>query len=350
MRGIALTGDPAQSNAYNGLDDRVSATNGSTTHTFIYDADGRVLGEYGTSAADVIAETIWLSPEVANDNQPFGGDDGVGGYAPLAVATRSGSSPALTWLHGNHLGVPIAFTDASGAPVSAPSYTLPGFPGQMKTLGDIYYNRYRDYDSSTGRYVQADPIGLEGGANPYLYAEANPLGFVDPDGRNPVIVGMAIGIGIELGIQAYKNHENGRDVLDWRCYDWAEVGKQGLYGAAFGGVGKWVGGWVKLSAGSMRWNNASRRIRRAEDLIGKDTDLHHWALPRKLGDGVGGWRDSIVNHPWNLNPLPRRFHQAIHRANPLATFLRGAPVSVRDAVRAGTAGAVVDLTHERVEP
>ena len=85
MRGIALTGDPAQSNAYNGLDDWVSATNGSTTHTFIYDADGRVLGEYGTSAADVIAETIWLSPEVANDNQPFGGDDGVGGIERRAA-------------------------------------------------------------------------------------------------------------------------------------------------------------------------------------------------------------------------------------------------------------------------
>ena len=78
------TGEPAQSNAYNGLDDRVSATSGSTTHAFVYDSDGRVMGEYGASAADVIAETIWLQPEVANDNTPFGGDDGAGGYAPLA--------------------------------------------------------------------------------------------------------------------------------------------------------------------------------------------------------------------------------------------------------------------------
>ena len=176
------TGDPAQTNAYNGLDDRVSTTSGSTTHAFVYDADGRVLGEYGTSAADVIAETIWLSPDVANDNQPFGGDDGVGGYAPLVVATGSGSSTTLTWVHGNHLGVPIAFTDASGAAVVAPSYALPGFPGQMKTLSDIYYNRYRDYDSSTGRYVQADPIGLEGGSNPFAYANDNPLRYVDPLG------------------------------------------------------------------------------------------------------------------------------------------------------------------------
>jgi len=162
-------------------------------HIFVYDADGRVLGEYGSSASDVVGETIWLSPEVTNDNQPFGGDDGVGGYAPLAVATGSGSSTTLTWVHGNHLGVPIAFTDASGTAVSAPSYTLPGFPGQMKTLGDIYYNRYRDYDSSTGRYIQADPIGLEGGSNPYLYAEANPLKYTDPSGLRSATAGEVAG-------------------------------------------------------------------------------------------------------------------------------------------------------------
>jgi hypothetical protein len=34
-----------------------------------------------------------------------------------------------------------------------------------------------------GRYIQADPIGLGGGANKFGYANANPLRYVDPDGR-----------------------------------------------------------------------------------------------------------------------------------------------------------------------
>lgn len=128
----------------------MSVTSAGDVRRFVYDPDGRVIGEYGASASDVIAETIWLQPEVANDNQPLGGDDGIGGYAPLALATGSGTSAALIWVHGNHLGVPIAYTDTSGAAVPPPSYTLPGFPGQMRTLPDLYYNRHRDQVESLG--------------------------------------------------------------------------------------------------------------------------------------------------------------------------------------------------------
>ncbi|RDC60007.1 putative deoxyribonuclease RhsC [Alteripontixanthobacter maritimus] len=49
-------------------------------------------------------------------------------------------------------------------------------------LADLYYNRYRDYDPTTGRYIQANPIGLAGGSNPYIYVEANPINKIDPLG------------------------------------------------------------------------------------------------------------------------------------------------------------------------
>lgn len=45
----------------------------------------------------------------------------------------------------------------------------------------LHYNRYRYYDPSTGSFISQDPIGLNGGTNPYAYAP-NPLTWIDPWG------------------------------------------------------------------------------------------------------------------------------------------------------------------------
>ncbi|MDM1022278.1 RHS repeat-associated core domain-containing protein [Acinetobacter sp. VNK23] len=46
----------------------------------------------------------------------------------------------------------------------------------------IFYNYFRDYDPITGRYVESDPIGLDGGLNTYGYVGGNPLHLIDPLG------------------------------------------------------------------------------------------------------------------------------------------------------------------------
>lgn len=48
----------------------------------------------------------------------------------------------------------------------------------------------RDYDPTTSRYIEADPIGLDGSSPPsmnvYGYADQNPVTHIDPTGQNAI--------------------------------------------------------------------------------------------------------------------------------------------------------------------
>jgi RHS repeat-associated protein len=116
---------------------------------------------------------------------PTGGDGGTGGYMPLAIV--KGAASDINWVHSHHNGKPLLMTNATGAIVPYTGHAVLGFPGQFANAVGLagalyYYNRYRDYNDTTGRYIQADPIGLAGDANPYAYAMGNTLRYLDPEG------------------------------------------------------------------------------------------------------------------------------------------------------------------------
>ncbi|GAA4029260.1 RHS repeat-associated core domain-containing protein [Actimicrobium antarcticum] len=101
-------------------------------------------------------------------------------------------------IHTDHLGTPRSMTDAQQRSVWQATYAAFGkatvtvtatatlnlrFPGQYfdgETGG--HYNYFSDDDPQTGRYIQSDPLGLNGGPNTYTYVGGNQLSFVDPLG------------------------------------------------------------------------------------------------------------------------------------------------------------------------
>jgi len=57
------------------------------------------------------------------------------------------------------------------------------FPGQRYDAATGFnQNYFRDYDPATGRYGQADPLGLRAGPSIFAYANADPTTSTDPDG------------------------------------------------------------------------------------------------------------------------------------------------------------------------
>ena len=129
------------------------------------------------------------------------------------VATQFEDANATYYVHSDHLDTARFMTDgaarttwksrheAFGEALIEPDPDADGiavefnqrFPGQYADAeSGLHYNYMRDYDPAAGRYVQSDPIGLEGGSNLFLYANANPVNYADPTGEvAPVVGGVA---------------------------------------------------------------------------------------------------------------------------------------------------------------
>jgi RHS repeat-associated protein len=72
-------------------------------------------------------------------------------------------------------------------------------------------NRFRSYDPWTGSYVQGDPL-VDASWSTYVYAEANPVGNDDPDGRMMNMSTWCVGVSLaELSFSQVIACLNGED-------------------------------------------------------------------------------------------------------------------------------------------
>lgn len=161
----------------------------------------------------------------------------------------------MVYIHTDHLNTPKVVTDQSQTVVWKGDYKPFGeatetvsaidmplrYPGQIadEETG-LSYNYFRSYNPVTGRYAQSDPIGLEGGINSYLYANANPNLYFDPYGHStfrmalpwavgaaaadgPVPIGDLLALGILGGALLYDACTESVDEREQRCEEWLEI-------------------------------------------------------------------------------------------------------------------------------
>ncbi len=180
LTNVEQNGNTISNYRYDPLGRRISKTvNGVTTY-FLYDDTG-LLAEYD-SQGGLITEYIY------KQGAPFMSDLLMikqSGKFYFSHNDQSMTSRALISFEGEKVWEMSGFGfESNGQSEHGVTNNL-RFPGQYSDSEiNSNYNYYRNYSPTLGRYIQLDPIGLKGDLNAYLYAQANPIRFIDALGLN----------------------------------------------------------------------------------------------------------------------------------------------------------------------
>lgn len=166
--------------AYNHKNERTlkSHDDGSwsvNTTQYVYDEASHLIGEYDRYG-NAKVEYVWLGDKPVAAIYPTGIYYIVTDAANTPHRLMNMADDQLVWAwDGSAFG--------TGVPtIQTVTFNL-RFPGQYYDAeSGQHYNLNRFYNPELGRYMEPDPIGLEGGLNPYAYAGNNPVSNVDPSG------------------------------------------------------------------------------------------------------------------------------------------------------------------------
>lgn len=158
-------------------------------------------------------------------------------------------SDAITTYHYNQIGSTVALVAADGLAITDRAdyssygtilartgdtntpFLYNGAYGVQTDPNGLIQMRARYYNPQIRRFLNADPIGFDGGLNWYLYANGNPVSYVDPNGEFAwIVAGAMIGAAIDAGTSIIGDIAHGRDV------NWRNAGAAAVRGAVVGGV------------------------------------------------------------------------------------------------------------------
>ncbi len=115
----------------------------------------------------------------------------------------NGTGQVLTRHIADAYGKTSAY-DAGGTPLAQVPDPYSGFGGKHGYYTDVETGlilcTFRYYDPNTGRWLNQDPIGYDGGINIYSYCGGNPVNFVDPLGLQTAVLKQAAEKVVQLAL------------------------------------------------------------------------------------------------------------------------------------------------------
>lgn len=198
-----------ETNTYDGLNQLIGFTDGETTASYKYNAsglryektvDGQTIDHVWDGSKQIIADVI--------NNQFYEANCYIRGTNLVAKYNyKNGNKSEYTYYTQNAHGDVVNLTDTDGEVVK--SYTYDAFgveknideddTNAFRYCGEYYdketatvYLRARYYNPSTGRFIsrdsfagrRSDPLSL----NLYTYCNNNPIGYVDSNGHERIVV------------------------------------------------------------------------------------------------------------------------------------------------------------------
>lgn len=203
-----ITSDGNRSFVYASYDKPLKITKGSTVNTFDYDHNRQMYKQLLTKGGKT-EKTIYVDGIFQRKHLTSGVIESTYNVGNTVVTTRSNGSQDTLYLLKDNLGSAISITNAKGSTVQHLTYdpwgkqgriftssvlldySLPsdsnGYTGHkmLQDVGIIHMNG-RIYDSTLGRFLQADPFiqapGNSQSYNRYSYVLNNPMSYTDPSG------------------------------------------------------------------------------------------------------------------------------------------------------------------------